>query len=273
MKKKLFNGFTYFALILGSVVTLLPFIWMITTSFKTTAELYTMPPGLIPGKIDLDNYVYVFNKIPIFTYFFNSALVAICVTAATLVTSVLAAYAFSSLKFPGRDVLFSIIIATMMVPSELLIIPNFVTLAKLGWIDTYYALIIPWTTSVFSIFFLRQFFLGIPRELRYAAKADGCSNLKYILRVIVPISKPALFTVAILKIVYSWNEFLWPLLVTNSKLLRTLPVGISSFMTDSSANHNHISAYATITILPIFILYLIFNKYIIAGSVRSGIKG
>ena len=273
MNKKATGIFTYIALTVGSIVTLLPFIWMIATSFKTSAEVYKMPPTLIPENINLDNFIYVFDKVPMSTYFFNSIFVAACVTVATVITSVLAAYAFSNLKFPGRDILFSIIIATMMVPSELLIIPNFVTLSKLGWINRYHALIIPWTTSVFSIFFLRQFFLGIPKELYYAAKADGCSDLAYIIKVMVPIAKPAILTVAILKIVYSWNEFLWPLLVTNSQDLRTLPVGISSFITDSSVNHNHVSAYAIITIAPIFVLYLFFRKYIIAGSARSGIKG
>ncbi|MBE6011119.1 carbohydrate ABC transporter permease [Anaeropeptidivorans aminofermentans] len=273
MKKKTVNITTYIALIAGSVITILPFIWMILTSFKTSGEIYAMPPSLLPKSFHLDNYSVVFNKIPLYTYLLNSIFIAACVTAATVITSVLAAYAFSNLKFPGRDLLFSMIIATMMVPSELLIIPNFVTLSKLGWIDTYYALIIPWTTSVFSIFFLRQFFLGIPKELYYAAKADGCSDFKYIVKVMVPIAQPAILTVAILKIIYSWNEFLWPLLVTNSEKLRTLPVGISSFITDSSVSHNHVSAYAVITILPIFILYLFFRKYIIAGSARSGIKG
>ena len=273
MKKSLLNIITCLALTFGGIITVFPFVWMISTSFKTSAEIYRMPPTLAVDNINFDNYSYVFQKVPIATYLFNSIFIALCVTVATVVTSVLAAYAFSKLKFPGRDILFSIVIATMMVPSELLIIPNFVTLSKLGWIDTYKALIIPWTTSSFSIFFLRQFFFGIPKELYYAAKADGCSELRYIARVMVPVAKPAILTIALLKIIYSWNEFLWPLLVTNSKVLRTLPVGISSFMTDTSVSHNHVSAYAFITILPIFILYLFFRKYIIAGSTRSGIKG
>ena len=160
-----------------------------------------------------------------------------------------------------------------MVPGEVLLIPNFVTLSNLGWIDHYQALIVPWLASVFSIFLLRQFFLSIPKELSFAAKIDGCSDFRFLWSVMVPLAKPALITIAILKAIGSWNAFMWPLIVTSSENMRTLPVGLIAFSTDTGTKYELLMAASSMIILPMIILYIVLQKYIIEGVARAGIKG
>ena len=263
----------YICLMIGAVFILLPFIWMISTSLKPSNEVLLMPPKWIPSEIMWENYKIAFQSAPFKRYFINSVFVTVMVTAGELITTILAAFAFSNLNFRGKDLLFSILIATMMVPSEILIIPNFVTLSNLGWIDTYKALIIPWCASVFSIFLLRQYFLGIPKQLYYAAKLDGCSNIKYLFLIMVPIAKPAIITLVILKMIGSWNSFMWPLIMTNSDHMRTLPVALSAFSSEAGVSYNLLMAAATMIIVPVFIIYLFLQKHIVAGISRTGIKG
>lgn len=264
---------TYVVIILGCIITLLPFIWMISTSLKPLSEVFKMPPEFIPRTVQFSNYLDVANQIPIGRYFFNSVIIASIVTIGTLITTILAAFAFSKMNFWGRDLIFSILIGTMMVPGELTLIPNYITIAKLGWINTYAGLTVPWTISVFSIFLLRQFFLTIPSSLYHAAKLDGCSDFRFLWRIMVPVAKPALITIALLKIVNSWNEFLWPLIVTNLPNMRTLPVGIMNFTSEAGGNYNLLMAASTIVIIPILIIYFFLQKYIISGMTKSGIKG
>lgn len=274
MKKiKILNVLSYTILIAGCVITLLPFIWMLSTSFKGSGEIYILPPKFIPDTFNWGNYNEVFNRVPMKTYFINSLVVTFMVTIGTLITSVLAAFAFSRIRFKGRDIIFAILLGTMMVPGEMLIAPNFVTLSKLNLINTRPALYIPWLASVSSIFFVRQFFLTVPEELYHAAKVDGCSDFKYMIKIMVPFSKPALITVGLLKIIYSWNEFLWPLLMTSTPDKRTLPVGLTNFMTEAGAHYNLLMAYSSIVIIPIIGIYIFLQKYIMSGVTRAGIKG
>ncbi|KNF07734.1 L-arabinose transport system permease protein AraQ [Gottschalkia purinilytica] len=274
MKKiKILNVLSYTILIAGCVITLLPFIWMLSTSFKGSGEIYILPPKFIPDTFNWGNYNEVFNRVPMKTYFINSLVVTFIVTIGTLITSILAAFAFSRIQFKGRDIIFAILLGTMMVPGEMLIAPNFVTLSKLNLINTRPALYIPWLASVSSIFFVRQFFLTVPEELYHAAKVDGCSDFKYMIKIMVPFSKPALITVGLLKIIYSWNEFLWPLLMTSTPDKRTLPVGLTNFMTEAGAHYNLLMAYSSIVIIPIIGIYIFLQKYIMSGVTRAGIKG
>ncbi|SHK24134.1 carbohydrate ABC transporter permease [Paramaledivibacter caminithermalis] len=273
MKINYLKAIAYVILIIGGIITILPFLWMLSTSFKTAEQVYVMPPKLIPSNIMFKNYIEVLERIPFTIYFLNSIFVSITLTILTLITSIFSAFAFSKLRFWGRDTIFSIFLATMMVPGEVLIIPNYVTLSHLGWINTHLALIVPWIVSVFAIFLLRQFFLGIPDELYYAAKVDGCSDFMYIWSIMVPLAKPALITIAMLKMIYSWNEFLWPLIVTNTPKMRTLPVGLAVFTTEAGSHYHLLMAAATMIILPMIILYIILQKYIIEGVSRSGLKG
>ncbi|MGE8081552.1 carbohydrate ABC transporter permease [Peribacillus loiseleuriae] len=272
-REALSKGFVYTLLIIGGLLMILPFVWMISTSLKAPNEVMIMPPKWIPDIFHWDNYATAWAMAPFARYTVNSLFVVIASTIGELITTILAAYAFSRINFYGRDIAFAVLLGTMMVPGEVLLIPNFVTLANLGWIDQYEALIIPWLASIFSIFLLRQFFLSIPKELSFAAKIDGCSDFRFLWSIMVPLAKPALITIALLKAIGSWNAFLWPLIVTSSENMRTLPVGLTSFSTDAGTMYELLMAASTMIILPMIILYIILQKYIIEGVARAGIKG
>lgn len=272
-KEALSKGTIYILLSIGAIFMLLPFIWMISTSLKAPNEVMIVPPIWIPSELHWDNYKEAMEIAPFGRYFINSTIVTILSTIGELITTILAAYAFARINFYGRDVVFAVLLGTMMVPSEVLMIPNFVTLSELGWIDTYKALIIPWTASIFAIFLLRQFFLGIPIELSYAAKVDGCSEFKFLWRIMVPLAKPALITIALLKIIGSWNSFLWPLIMTNSTEMRTLPVGLTAFTTEAGTNYGLLMAASSMVILPMIIIFFLMQKYVVAGVARTGLKG
>lgn len=274
MGKKSFNKFLiYLSLIIGALLILLPYIWIFITSIKSPDEIFTKDMVIFPKKMRWDNYLEVFNLENFPRYFFNSVIVSISVTIGELITTILAAFAFSHLKVKGGKVIFAIFMATMMIPSEILLIPNFVMLSRLGWINTYKALIIPWCTSVFSIFFLRQYFLGIPKQLYYAAKVDNCSDFKYLTKVVIPIAKPAIITVALLKIINSWNSFMWPLIVTNDEEMRTFPIVLSKFASEAGMDYHILMAASIIIILPMLIIFILLSRYIINGVSSSGIKG
>ncbi|MEN2465995.1 carbohydrate ABC transporter permease [Ornithinibacillus sp. FSL M8-0202] len=272
-KAALSKGFIYLILILGSFLMLLPFIWMLSTSLKTSGEVTAMPPVWIPDDPKWENYQDAWAIAPFLRYTMNSLIVTVLSTLGEVLTTILAAYAFSRINFWGRDVVFAVLLGTMMVPGEVLLIPNYVTLANLGWINQYEALIVPWLASIFSIFLLRQFFLGIPKELSYAAKIDGCRDFRFLWTVMVPLAKPAIITIVLLKAIGSWNAFLWPLIVTQSKEMRTLPVGLTSFSTEAGTVYELLMAASTMIILPMIILYLVLQKYIIEGVAKAGIKG
>lgn len=272
-KEAMSKGFIYLLLTLGALLMLLPFVWMISTSLKASNEVMIMPPQWIPGDFQWENYSKAFEVAPFARYAFNSIFVLIASTLGELITTILAAYAFSRVQFYGENIIFAILLGTMMVPGEVLLTPNFVTLVNLGWIDQYEALIVPWLASIFSIFLLRQFFLGIPQDLSYAAKIDGCSDFKFLWTIMVPLAKPALITIVILKAICSWNAFLWPLIVTNSEEMRTLPVGLTAFSTETGTVYELLMAASTMIILPMIILYIILQKYIIEGVAKAGLKG
>ena len=264
---------TYAILIAGAVFILLPFVWMILTSVKPSKEVLKMPPVWIPSKIQWQNYVKAFKAVPFFTYLKNSILVTVMITSCELITTILAAYAFAQLEFRGKNLLFLLLVATMMVPGEILTIPNFVTLARLGWINTYKAMVAPWATSVFSIFLLRQQFASIPQSYYKAARMDGCSDLRYLFTVMVPMSRPTVVSIALLKIINSWNSYLWPLISTNSREMRTLPVGLAYFSTEAGTDYNTLMAFSLMIIAPTIIVYLLTQKYIIQGVSKTGLKG
>ena len=264
---------TYAVLIFGAAFILLPFVWMISTSLKPAKEVLMMPPKWIPTVLQWKNYVDAFKAVPFFTYLKNSVIVTVLITTCELITTILAAFAFARLEFKGKNVLFMLLVATMMVPGEILIIPNFVTLAQLGWIDTYKAMVAPWATSVFSIFLLRQQFASIPESYYKAARMDGCSDLRYLLTVMVPMSRPTVVSIAWLKIINSWNSYFWPLIATNSREMRTLPVGLAYFTTEAGTDYNTLMAFSLMIISPTIIVYLFTQKYIIQGVSKTGLKG
>lgn len=218
------------------------------------------------------NYFMAWKSAPFGIYYLNTAFVAIVTTVIEVVFAAMAAYAFAMMRFPGKNFVFALFLGTMMIPGEVLLVPNFITISRLGWIDTYYALIVPWVVSVFAIFLMRQHFLTLPMELKDAAWIDGCSHLRFLWTVVVPLSKPTIITSALLKFVGSWNAFLWVLIVTNKDKYRTLPVGLQTFSTDVGTVYNQLMAAATFSILPIVILFLFTQKYFVRGVARTGLK-
>ncbi|HCT98343.1 ABC transporter permease subunit [Carnobacterium sp. PL17GRE32] len=252
---------------------ILPFFWMVSTSIKTTGETLAIPPVWLPENWQWSNYETALTMAPFDQYFINSVIITLSSTIGEVITSILAAFAFSKLQFFGKNILFTILISTMMVPFELLMIPTYLTLSKMGMINSYWAMIIPFLASVFSVFLLKQNFEAVPKQLYYAAKVDGASDWRFLWQILVPMSKSSIVTVVILKMIGSWNSFMWPLMVTNETHLRPLPVGLQAFTTEAGTYFELLMAAATIVVLPMIIIYLFLQKYIIKGISNTGVKG
>lgn len=251
----------------------LPFYWMIITAFKTPEQVTQMPPVRWPSSFLLDNFKYVLGSGEFARYIFNSMFVTVVSVSLTVSVTILTAFAFSRLKFPGRDVIFSLFLGFMMGPFELLAITNYTTMVKLHQIDTYQALIVPYIANILYIFILRNFFLEIPDSLYHAARVDGSSNGRYLWRVMVPIAKPAIITIVLLNSIDSWNSFLWPMLVTNESGMRTVTVGLTSFVQAAGIRYERLMAAAFIVVVPMVILFFFARKYIVTAVAQGGIKG
>ena len=271
--KKVYTFLLYLFIIIMSFITLFPFIYMILASFMTYQEATSIPPTLIPKSFQWQNFKLAMQQAPFGRYFINTIFVSGLSTLGTLITSILAAFALVKLEFKFKNVIILGMVALLMVPYEVVVFTNYQTIAKLGLLDTYAALIIPSLASVFYIFYLKEYLSSIPISYYKAAKVDGCSDLEFITKILIPLSKPALFTTGILRFISGWNSFLWPILVTNSKEMRLLSNGLSSFATESGTSVQLQMAASTITIIPILIVYFIFRKQIIRGVVKSGVKG
>jgi len=272
----------YVFLIAGAVVALFPFIWMILTSLKTQTEVAR--GTLWPEQFRWFNYVEAWSEAewgPYFDhhgqwipgYFLNTLFIAVCTVLANLVTNILAAYSFARIRFPGKEVIFFAFLATMMIPGEVTIIPNYLTVSKWGWVNTYQGLIVPWTASVFYIFLLRQFFLGIPNELFDAALMDGCGHLRFLIQIVLPLSKSVLVTVVLLAFIGSWNSFMWPLIVARDVAKYPIQVGLRSFITEMGNEVQLMMAAAAFVIAPVLILYFLTQKQFTQGIATTGLKG
>lgn len=263
----------YAVLTIGAFTVFFPFLWMLTTSLKTGAESIAIPPILFPETAQWGNYVLAWDVVPWLLYFRNTLFVAVAGTALTLLLTILSAYAFTIFDFFGKNVLFILFLATMMIPSELLIIQNYVTVTKLGWLDTFCGIIIPTLASGFYIFMLREYFMQVSSGLFKAAKVDGCSTWKYLWKIVVPVSKNAISTIAVLSFISHWNAFIWPLMITNTDEHRLLSIGLLHFTNSVSSDVALQMAGATIVLIPMVIFYIVFHKKIISGVARSGLKG
>ena len=261
------------ALILGSVVMLLPFLWMLSTSLKTPAEVFTFPPIWIPSRLAWENYVTTVSVMPFGRFYLNSAIVTASVTVLQLLVSSLAAFAFARLRFPGRNGLFLLYLATLMIPFQVTMLPNFILIRYLGWYDTYQALILPPAFSAFSTFLLRQYFLGIPLDLDEAARIDGATSFRIWRQVILPLSGPVLAALAIFIALGTWNDFLWPLVITNSIEMRTLPVGLSTFQGQYNVQWHLLMAGSVIAMLPMLVVYIVGQNWFVRGITLSGLGG
>jgi multiple sugar transport system permease protein len=264
----------YVVLFLFALFFLLPLVWMVVTSLKPSAEW--LNPNWIPVNPTLDNFNSIFNDktLPVFNWFFNSLLIASLFTAFILVIDSLAGYAYARLEFPGKNVLFGLMLATLVMPGIMFLIPNYLTISRLNWIGTIQGVIAPGLSGVFGVFFMRQFFQGLPRELEEAAYIDGASVWHSFVSVILPLSKGPIITLGIITFLTSWNDFLWPLLILGGKRASiTLPVGLATLQGQYNFDYGKLMAGALILTVPVLILYAVFQRYIIRSISMTGIKG
>lgn len=282
----------YLILTAGAVVAAFPFFWMLSSSLKTRNEATATVPVIFPAVPQWHNYIDAWNTAPFGRYFFNTTFIAVMVVIGMLFTTVLAAYAFARLEFFGKNVIFALFLATMMIPFEATLIPNYVIVTRLpnpstlhfissfpfiemavSWYNTYWALIVPWTANVVSIFLLRQFFVSMPQELYDAAALDGCGHFRTLWSVMLPLARAPLAATIIFSFLGSWNSLLWPLLVTGKENMRPIQLGLTYFVNAESNDPQLLMAASAFTILPIIIIYFIAQRQFIEGIASSGLKG
>ncbi len=273
MLKKIVGYIAIAFVLLMAVITIFPFIYMILSGLMTYQEATSIPPTLIPDVFQWSNFSEVFARAPFVRYFLNTVFVSGVTTISTVITAILAAFAMVKLEFKYKNVVMIVMISMLMVPYESIVFTNYQTIARMGLINTYSALIIPSLTSIFYIYYLIGYLKSIPISYYRAAKIDGASDLEFIIRILIPLSRPALVTVGILSFISGWNSFLWPLLVTNDKAHRLLNNGLSAFTTESGSDVHLQMAAATLTIIPVILIYLVFRKEIIRGVAKNGVKG
>ena len=265
----------YAFLLLMALIVLFPFYWMVISSLKTLDEYRMSVPTFFPRRVMLSNYADAFTTANLGRLFLNTMYVGIVSTLLSLVITILSAFAFARLEFKGKNALFGALLATMMIPGELFTITNYSTVTKLGWMNTYTVLIVPFLVSVFYIYLLRQNFMQIPDELYLAAKVDGTGDFKYLLKVMIPLSLPTLISITILKMMGAWNSYIWPRLVANDEKHRMITNGLRNAFTETTGDVNYPVQMAAVALvsLPLFLVFIFLRKYIMKGVSRSGIKG
>jgi multiple sugar transport system permease protein len=257
---------------IGLVLALVPVIWMVAGSFRTEQDLFGHPAGLIPHQWTLHGYQGVWEQLPFLRLLLNSAVFAGITTALTVLFDSMCGYALARLRFRGRNLAFWLVLVTLMVPFQVTLLPVFIELFHFGWLNTYQGLIVPRATSAFGIFLFRQFFMSIPQELDEAARIDGAGHLRIYWRVILPLAKPAVATVALLNFTSLWNDLLWPLVVSSSPDMQTLPAGLALFGGQHVTDHAVLLAGAVISLLPIAVAFFLAQRYFVAGISTSGLK-
>ncbi|WP_029214462.1 carbohydrate ABC transporter permease [Kallotenue papyrolyticum] len=263
----------YVLLLLFTLFFLLPLVWMFSTALKPFEEWVQF--NWIPRNPTLENFRSIFAdpSVPVLRWFANSLGIATVFTLLVLVIDAMAAYAYARMEFRGRSALFGLLLATLVMPGIMFLIPNYITIARLGWINTYQGVIAPGLAGVFGVFFLRQFFLSLPRELEEAAYIDGASVWTTFLRVALPLSRGALATLAVITFMASWNDFLWPLVVMNAREMQTLPVGLATLQGQYTFDYGKLMAGAAVTAIPVLVLYLFLQRYIVQSVAITGLKG
>jgi ABC-type glycerol-3-phosphate transport system permease component len=275
-KGKSLKKISVYLLLIGfAALLILPFLWILSTSLKGNEQIFVIPPKWIPETFHWENYIDVFKKMPFLIYLKNTVFITGLTIVGVVFSSSLVAYAFACLRWPGRDGLFIFILATMMLPMQVTIIPLFVLFKEFGWLNTFKPLIVPafFGGGAFNIFLLRQFFLTIPHELFDAARIDGCSEFRIYWNIVLPLAKPALATVAILTFMMTWNDFFGPLIYLSDKLKGTLALGLAMFVGQHQTEWGMLMAASVLMMLPIIVIFFFFQKYFIKGFVMSGIKG
>lgn len=263
----------YLVLVLGALYAATPFVWMLLTSLKTHGEALAQPPTVLPNVWHFHNYVTAWQAAPFARYFLNTFFICFCVVIGIAITSTLAAYAFARMEFYGRNVLFVLLLTTLMIPFETIIIPNFIIIKNLHWINTYPALIVPWIASVFSVFLLRQFFGQLPQDLFDSAQLDGAGHFRMLWSIVLPLSKGPLAAVMLFAFLGSWNSLLWPLIITNSQSIRPIQLGLTVFLNQEGTEPHLLMAASAFTIAPIVLLYFVAQRQFMEGFASSGLKG
>lgn len=273
-RRKVRSVIGYVLLCLVALLFVSPLIYMVATSLKPANEIFSTPPSLFGSSIEWGNYVEVFEYAPFGRYLINGMLVAVFGTAITLAASALSGYAFARLKWRGRGATFAIFLATMMLPQEVIIVPSFVLMRELGWVNSYAALIVPWAFTALGAFLLRQFFLSVPQELEDAARIDGAGTFGTFWRVMFPLARPTLAVLAVFTFITYWNSFLWPLIVVNDvSALGTIPLGLQQFFGQQGTQWHLIMAASVISMLPTTILLIVLQRHLVRGIVTSGLGG
>jgi sn-glycerol 3-phosphate transport system permease protein len=264
----------YAAMLVAVVITGLPLYWMLIASFKLSPEIYTAPPTWIPLNPTLENFPEAWNAAPFARYYFNSVLTTAIASISKMVLALLTAYALVFIRFPYKRAVLVIILAALMVPAQITIVPNYLTMARLGWVNTYQAIILPSAATAFGTFLMRQYFLTLPPEIFEAAEIDGAGHFRRIWSLALPLARPAVATTGLFAVVSEWNEFLWPLVVTNTEEMRTLPIGVFRlFDQEGLSNWGVIMAGTMFVVLPVVLLFIWAQRYIVEGIAAGAVKG
>ncbi len=273
LTERLSKGAIYLLLAAAALVMLFPLLWAVSTSFMTPAEVTSFPPALVPASPQWENYATVLHRVPVFRYLLNSFLVASLVTVGQIATASLAGYAFAYMPFRGRALVFGLFMSTLMVPWEVTLIPNYLTVRSLRLTDSYAGLVVPFLATAFGTFLLRQFFLQIPRDLEDAARIDGCGRFRFLWSVVLPLSRAGLITLGSYTFLATWNQYLWPLLVTNSREMRTVQIGIRFLINEEGRQFHLIMAGVVIFLIPAMLMLLWGQRYLVKGLMAGAVKG
>jgi ABC-type glycerol-3-phosphate transport system permease component len=266
------NTVLYAVLIIGAAIMVIPFLWMIVTSFKPLDEIHAYPPSFIVHHPTIKAYVELFNLIPMGRYFFNSIFVAGTITIANLFFCSLAGYAFAKHEFAGRDKIFMLLLGSLMIPWQVNLIPQFIIIKNLGWLNSYPGLIVPAMSSAFGVFLMRQFIKSIPDDLIDAARIDGCGEFKIFGLIVLPLVRPALAALAIFTFMAQWNNFVWPLVIIKTREMKTLPLALSVLNSQFGDNFAMVMAGAVVATIPVLVVFIFFQKFFVKGITFTGIK-
>lgn len=261
------------ACIMVGLIIIAPLLYALSLSLMSAGEISQYPPKLIPSKITFDNFKEALNQVPLFKFILNSFIVSIAVTVGQVITASLASYAFAFYDFKFKNLLFLMVLSTMMIPAETTIISNFLTVSSWSWNDSLKVLIVPFLTSAMGIFLIRQFYLTIPKELKEASRIDGCSNLGFLFRILLPISKPAIASLSIYTFINTWNQYLWPLLTINNNSNRTVQIGISMLQYAEGSNYGVVMAGAILILIPSILIFILGQKQLVKGMTAGAVKG
>jgi multiple sugar transport system permease protein len=270
-RRTIARALLYLIMLLGGLGMVFPFVWMVVSSLKSASEIYSL--SLVPPNPSLANYREVLDETPFVRWFANSLLVALITTASVAFFDSLVGYVLAKFRFPGRQVIFVVILSTLMVPTEMLVIPWYVLAINMHWTDSYWGIMFPGVISAFGIFLMRQFFMGVPDDLLDAARLDGFSEFRIFWKIALPLVKPALAALCIFTFLGNWNAYIWPLIVVRSEEMRTLPVGVAFFSSEAGSAFHLIMAAAAMATIPVILVFIVFQRQIIKGIALTGVKG